>query len=184
MFLAPTITGVASISGDGPAFLAAFERRVANGLLAAKPNRRSNYAVVDSSPGHLMVRAADWWTAIAVGLNEVTLDASHAGRVRYQVRYRRWAAYVVGFCAVLGCIGVAFLLSPSAAAYFAGNPGRMVPGFTVDENLQVAWAMVLFWGFVWPWLLIALHKRPLRRLLERIIREVDGAAVSSAPAAH
>jgi hypothetical protein len=35
--------------------------------------------------------------------------------------------------------------------------------------------MVLFWGFVWPWLLVALHKRPVRRLLERIIAEVDAA---------
>lgn len=180
MFLAPAIAGTVSIASDGPAFLAAFESRVKTGLLAGRPNRRSNYAVVDAGPGRVAVRAGDWWTAVAVGLNDVALDASLAGRVHYQVRYRRWAAYVVGLCAVLGCVGLAFLLSPMAATYFAGNPGRMVPGFTVDENLQVAWAMVLFWGFVWPWLLIALHKRPLRRLLERIIREVDGAAASQA----
>jgi len=32
--------------------------------------------------------------------------------------------------------------------------------------------------FVWLWLLIALHKRPLRRLVERIIREADAQAIS------
>ncbi len=33
--------------------------------------------------------------------------------------------------------------------------------------------MVFFWGFVWPWLLIALHKRPLHRLVARIVSDVD-----------
>ena len=33
--------------------------------------------------------------------------------------------------------------------------------------------MVLFWGFIWPWLLIAIHKRPLHRLVARIVSEVD-----------
>jgi hypothetical protein len=37
--------------------------------------------------------------------------------------------------------------------------------------------MALFWGFAWPWLLIALHKRPLRRLMNQIIVEVDAAAM-------
>jgi hypothetical protein len=37
----------------------------------------------------------------------------------------------------------------------------------------IAWAMVLFWGFAWPWLLIGLHKCPLRRLVTRIVAEAD-----------
>jgi len=49
----------------------------------------------------------------------------------------------------------------------------MIPGLSTEQNLLIAWSMVLFWGFVWPWLLIHLHQRPLRRLLERVISEVD-----------
>jgi hypothetical protein len=49
----------------------------------------------------------------------------------------------------------------------------MIPGLSIEQHVLVAWAMVVFWGFVWPWLLIALHKRPLRRLIERLIAEVD-----------
>lgn len=33
--------------------------------------------------------------------------------------------------------------------------------------------MVVFWGFVWPWILILLHKRPLHSLMARLITEVD-----------
>jgi hypothetical protein len=50
---------------------------------------------------------------------------------------------------------------------------------SIDQNLSVAWLMVLFWGFVWPWLVIVLHKRPLRRLITRLIAEVDAGAAST-----
>lgn len=40
--------------------------------------------------------------------------------------------------------------------------------------------MALFWGFVWPWLLIPMHKRPLHGLVVRLITEVDARAMLSA----
>jgi hypothetical protein len=49
----------------------------------------------------------------------------------------------------------------------------MIPGLSVEQNLLIAWVMVLFWGFIWPWVLISLHKRPLHRLIARLIAEVD-----------
>lgn len=36
--------------------------------------------------------------------------------------------------------------------------------------------MAAFWGFRWPWLLVAFHKRPLHHLMDRLIAEVDAAA--------
>ena len=45
------------------------------------------------------------------------------------------------------------------------------------QNVAVAWAMALFWGLVWPWLLILIHRWPLRRLMQRLIADVDSAAV-------
>ena len=53
----------------------------------------------------------------------------------------------------------------------------MIPGLSIDQNLRVAWLMVLFWGFIWPWLLIWLHKRPLRGLITRLIAEIDATNV-------
>ena len=44
----------------------------------------------------------------------------------------------------------------------------------MNQNVALAWALALFWGFVFPWILIAMHRRPLRRLMDRLIAEVDG----------
>jgi hypothetical protein len=70
------------------------------------------------------------------------------------------------------------LLSLDVRDYIARNERSMIPGLSIEQNLGIAWLMVLFWGFIWPWLLIALHKRPLRQLVTRLIREVDVAAAS------
>jgi hypothetical protein len=49
----------------------------------------------------------------------------------------------------------------------------MPPGLSVDQNLFIAWAMVVFWGFVWPWILILPHKGRLHRQMAGLITEVD-----------
>ncbi|HEY8131013.1 MAG TPA: hypothetical protein VII12_03910, partial [Thermoanaerobaculia bacterium] len=59
----------------------------------------------------------------------------------------------------------------------ATHPASRFPGLSIDQNVAVAWAFAFFWGFVWPWNLILLHRRPLRRLMQRLIVEVDAAAV-------
>jgi hypothetical protein len=124
----------------------------------------------------LRVRAADWWTAINVGLNELDLDVSSAGVARYRVRYWRWALFVIGLAAMLGLLGLILLLTVDVRTYIIEHPRQMFRHLSSEQNLLVAWAMVLFWGFLWPWLLILLHKGPLRRLVERLIKEVDTGA--------
>lgn len=173
MTLAPRISGSYQIESPGPEFLEAFRRRVAAGLISGRPHPRSNYLVAESGPGHLRVQAASWWTAIAVGLNDVELRVRPTRQVSYEVRYWRWATYVLGLSGVLGGIGLVLLLSLDLPGYIAKHPEQMIPGLSNAQNELIAWGMVLFWGFVWPWLLIALHKGPLRRLVEGLIREVD-----------
>ncbi len=182
MTLAPEIHGSVPIRSTPPAFLERFRQRVASGLLTGQPHPRSNYVVTRADTQRLHVRAADWWTAINVGLNELDLELSQRGMVRYQVHYWRWASFVIGLSGVLGLIGLLLLLTFDVRSYITQSPGAMVPGLSVDQNLMIAWAMVLFWGFVWPWLLILLHKRPLRRLVARLIGQVDEQAPLAARA--
>lgn len=174
MSLAPQISGTAAIRGSAREFIRAFRRRVAGGLLTGRRDRRSNYEAAPSGPDELRVRAADMWTAV----NNLRFPA--AGTVQYTVCYWRWASYVLSLSGLLGLVGVALLFTTDVRSYIARNPASRVPGLSVDQNLLILWAILLFWVFVWPWLLIALHKRPLRRLLERIIGEVDGDAVAAA----
>ena len=130
----------------------------------------------EAASGALVVLAADWWTAINVGLNRVELRHLPPDLIRYDVRYWRWALYALSLSAGLGLVGLALLLSLDVRGYIARHERSMMPGLSIEQNLAIAWLMVLFWGFIWPWLLIALHKRPLRQLVTRLIGEVDVAA--------
>jgi hypothetical protein len=177
MTFSPAIEGTFAIRASAADFLASFRRRVAAGLLTGRPHSRSNYAVTNAGPDHLRVEARGWPTAFNVGLNVFDVHVAPPGVVHFRVRYWRWAAYVLGMGAALGAFGLALLLFTDARSYIAGHMTSMIPGLSVDQNLWLAWAMVLFWGFVWPWLLILLHQRPVKRLVERLIREIDTAAV-------
>jgi hypothetical protein len=177
MSLTPQINGTVAIRSSAVQFLQAFQQRVTAGLLTGKPASRSNYRVVGEGPDSLRIHAVDWWTAINVGLNELELRLPQTGSAHYRVRYWRWAAYVVGLSGILGLIGVALLLTFDVRAYIAEHTASRLPGLSTDQNLLIAWTMVLFWGFVWPWVLIAVHKRPLHRLVARLVGEVDASAI-------
>ncbi|MCM3880496.1 MAG: hypothetical protein ND807_10355 [Vicinamibacterales bacterium] len=169
----PQIEGTVSIRSSRERFLHAFGERVAAGLLTGQPHPRSHYVVSEAKPGHLEIRAADWWTAVNVGLNWVELHHIDPGAIRYRVRYWKWAQFVLCLSGALGLAGVVLLLTVDVRAYVEQHQASMISGMSVEQNVLVAWFMVLFWGFVWPWLLISFHKRPLRRLVARLINEVD-----------
>jgi hypothetical protein len=173
MTLAPRIEGTLPIRSPASAFLEAFSRRAESGLLTGRPQPRSSYVVTAAPDGGLRVRAAGWSTAIAVGLNDLELRPTQSGGVHYRLEYWRWTCYAVGLCAVLGGLGLTLLLAFDARAYITNNPSSQFPGLSIEQTLRMAWAMALFWGFAWPWILVALHKRPLRRLVARIVAEVD-----------
>jgi hypothetical protein len=181
MILIPETEGTVSIRSSTVTFLQAFGRRVAAGLLTGRPHPRSNYVVSKSDPGHLEVRAADWWTATNAGLNRLELWHSPPNIIRYHVRYWQWAQFALGLSGALGLVGVVLLLSLDVRGYIAGHQNSRVPGLSIEQNVVIAWLMVLFWGFIWPWILISMHKRPLHRLVTRLIAEVDAGAASAKP---
>jgi hypothetical protein len=176
MWWRPQLDGTVPIRSAARPFLRAFVERVEAGLLTGRPHPRSNYVVEYDGPEQLLVRAGDWWTAINVGLNHLELVAAPPDRIRYSLRYWQWAQYALGLSGAMGLVGIALLLGTDARGYFERSPNLIVSSLSVEQNLWIAWLMVLFWGFAWPWLLIAMHKRPLRKLLTRLIAEVDAQA--------
>src|SRR5258705_9178353 len=73
MAILPEIRGSLKIRSEPDPFFRAFRRRVANGLLTGAPNRRSKYVAAQVDPQRLLVRAADWKSAVNVGLNDLEL---------------------------------------------------------------------------------------------------------------
>jgi len=78
MALLPEIRGTLKITSEPEPFFKAFRRRVQYGLLTGKPNSRSKYTATLVDANHFTVRAADWKSAINVGLND--MDFEWAGK--------------------------------------------------------------------------------------------------------
>ena len=172
--------GSATIRADARSFLEGFRRRIEAGLLGGHPHRRSRYAVTRVGMDALEFRAEDWLTAFNVGLNEVEITVTTPGRVDYHVCYPRWARSAVGLSAAFGITFAIFLLAFDLRTYLAGQSDLSTLLLSPEQGVAVAWAMAIFWGAIWPWILIALHKRPLRGLMDRLIAEVDRDAVQHA----
>ena len=152
------VEGSAPIKAPPRSFIEKFVGRIETGLLPGSRSR-NRYRVTQQSGDALSFRAEDWWTAIAVGLNDVQLTGDPGGVVRYSIQYPRWSAYVLILGAVLGIVFVVMMFT--------------LP--VTKQTAAIALPIALFWAFVWPWILIAIHRRPLRRTMERVIAEVDAA---------
>lgn len=172
-----SVEGTATIRAQARAFVAAFVRRIETGLLPHAPRWRCQYRVTREGADGLRFQATDWWTAINVGLNDVELAVAPGGRVHYVIRYRRWAGYALALSGTIGVALIAAFLVFDIRDYIVRHPRSAIPGLSTEQNVAIGWVMVLFWGFAWPWILIALHRRPLRRLMNQIVAEVDAAAM-------
>jgi len=178
MLFLPEIRGKVTIRSEPEPFFKAFRRRVASGLLTGTPHRRSNYLATLVDARHLTVRAGDWKSAINVGLNDLDFGYAGDGILRYRVRYWRWTIYCLALGAVLAAIGIALALAFDVRSYLTQMPASMRWGLSVDQSVILLWVFIVFWGFVWPWLLVALHKRPLHSLVKRLVAAVDESVAS------
>jgi hypothetical protein len=179
MLLAPHVEGTATIRAPADAFLRAFARRIDQGLLLTVAPSRNRYVVMHADRDALRFHADNWLTAFNVGLNDVDLSVASPGVVRYRIGYWRWtrsaAAMGAGFAAIFG----SSLLLYDLRTYIAEHPGPQYLGLSPEQGVGLAWAMALFWGLAWPWVLVAMHKGPLRRLMASLIADVDAAARSA-----
>ena len=153
------LTADATIEDD---FFARFGRRVESGLFSPGNRSKANYRVTSSTGDTLTFEAADFRTATSVGLNHVELRRNARDTIAYRVRFGRWNGYVV-----VHAMGIASLLS---LAYFVvPSVSRQVNGRPLGP--PIFWAMVLFWGLCWPWILTAVHRGAARDALESVLLE-------------
>ena len=137
-------------------------RRVETGLLVPGSRRRANYVVRAKSREAVSFSAVGFWTAYNLGLNDVEVRGAGPNRVDYHGSFRRWALYAtINSLALATVILIGLLVLPGAR----------------DQVSRYTWgwlyigALLAFFGLVWPWLLVAMHRRFVPRALERIVRE-------------
>jgi hypothetical protein len=144
-------------------FLPRLAARIQSGLFPMASPRRNQYEIVDQTGASMHFRSTGLAAGINIGLNEVRLRVDRkAGVVYYSVTYWTWAQYCIGLGLVLGVVLVvaAQLLLPQRG----------------PANPLWVWSFAGFWCLLWPWVLIALHKRPAARCLRGIFEEVNSAA--------
>jgi hypothetical protein len=165
----PYFTGTYSPESLRPDFISALAARVRKGLFPYASERRNRYEVESESKSHVRFRSKGMLTSISIGWNDVKaeLDASSgpSPRIRYEVGFFAWARYGVILCASLG------VLLAASWSLVADKHRPQQGGAT-----WIFWAMVIFWGFIWPWILVGIHKRPARRMLNRLFDQVNGDA--------
>ncbi|HET8902120.1 MAG TPA: hypothetical protein VFM84_09305 [Holophagaceae bacterium] len=150
------------------------QARAEQGLLSGRGLIRDHYRAAADESGRVMISAADLLTAINVGLNCIQLSADGDHAVDYEVRYRRWAAFCVGMCALLGLLLVTSWFFLDIGGRLDRHDPLMGPQFTSPEIAKrIFWGMVVFWGLVWPWILVAWHKVFARRALFRVLADLD-----------
>ena len=162
----PTYEGAVDLEAVPADFTTRMALRIKSGLLVPGSRRRANYAVREESPDAISFAAVGFWTAYAIGLNDVELRRAASNRIDYHGSFRRWATYAVIHSFLLtGLVLVVILALPSAR----------------EQVAQTAWgwpfliALLAFFGLAWPWLLVEIHRRVVPRSLERIVREVAAA---------
>lgn len=146
------------------------KRLATTGLFPLASPGRNQYEVVEQAETRLHFRSTSLWTGINVGLNDVQLRFEQPNNtIHYTVRYWSWAKYVLGLSLIIVGLCGLFLLPPVLGI-------SIFPADSFAPVWQIKMfglPMLAFWGFVWPWVLIALHKKHAARCLHRILDEVN-----------
>ena len=159
----PEYTGTIEFEAVPPDFADRMARRVEGGLLVPGSRSRANYVVRSKSTDGISFGAVGFWTAYNLGFNEVELRRTGPTRVLYRGSFRRWAVYAaINSFLLAAFILIGLLVWPAAQAGIS----RYGWGWWFIGG------MLVFFGLLWPWLLVAVHRRFVSRALERIVRQV------------
>jgi hypothetical protein len=169
-FFHPSFEGVYEPKRPTADFMGRMADRVRSaGLFPTAAERRNRYEVVSQSQTAVRVRSTNLLTGINVGLNDIALATVDGGRgIRYTVSFWTWAKYSLALSGIIGiAIGVVFCLP---IVFEDGNP---FTDYSAALILAAAIPMALFWGGLFPWLHIAVHRRYARKCLIRILDEIS-----------
>ncbi len=166
----PSFRGVYQPEVLADDFVHRLAARVESGLFPMASAGRNRYTITERMPTRLRFRSVGLVTGINVGLNEVSVRVDNrAPEISYEVSYWTWAKYSLYLCAgIAGVLGLVLLATLLGLPMFGGNAH-----LPTSVMLLVSVPMIVFWGALWPWILIALHKRPAAKCLTRIFDEVN-----------
>ena len=138
--------------------------RVRQGLFLPGSRNRANYSVRGSTLDEIRFGADDLWTAINVGLNEVEIRRVGTDCLSYDVQFRRWRNYAVGLGLIMAGVFALIILGATSMGF-----EKWIGAGQMKEAGGIA--IGAFFCLLWPWILVAIHKRFAAKCLVRILRE-------------
>ncbi len=166
----PSFNGVYHPESMPDDFLDKIAERIASGLFPLAPPSRNRYEVVERTDDSLRFRSRGLLTGINIGLNDVRLRIDGDAReIRYEVSYWTWAKYSIYLCLGIGGLLGIVMIALSFGWYIF--PMNLYPSNYLITTVGLP--MIIFWGLIFPWILIALHKRPASRCLMNIFDEAN-----------
>jgi hypothetical protein len=165
-FFSPVYGGAIEMETIPSDFTDRIERRVESGLFIPGSRSRANYVVCNKEADEIRFMANDFVTAYNVGLNDVVLKRSGQHTITYRGKFWRWAIYAAAQALVIATlILLALLAAPGARDQIS--------------SYRFGWVyigvLLVFFGLIWPWILVALQRRFAPRALERIVRQAIAA---------
>ncbi len=143
------------------------------GLFPKATNRRNNYEILESGYDRLHFRSVGILAGITIGLNDVRISIDHtcANTLVYSFKYRTWAKYSIYLC-----LGILIFLAGNLFIFRSAIPPDYFSEFKPANNGQLVAILLfsgnaVFWGLLWPWILIAIHRKHAARFLEYILKE-------------
>jgi hypothetical protein len=158
----PVYDGTIEVLALPDDFTELIARRVESGLLVPGSRGRANYVVRSKSHDAVAFSAVGFWTQYAFGLNEVELKRAGPKSVTYHGSFWRWTLY-----AAINALALAIVILFGILFW----PGARAQISSYSWGWLYVGALFAFFGLVWPWLLVAIHRRVVPRTLERIVRE-------------
>jgi len=164
--LSPAYRGTIELDTVPSDFTDRIERRVESGLFVPGNRSRANYVVCDKSADQIRFMADDFLTAYNVGLNTVVLKRTGQHTITYAGRFWKWAIYAVAQALVIATLVLLALLAVPALR-------EQISSYTWGW-LYIG-TLLVFFGLVWPWILVVIHRRFAARTVERIVRQAVAA---------
>jgi outer membrane protein assembly factor BamB len=151
-------------------FIEKLASQTKTGLFPIASRCRNKYDIVAQSEKSLHFRSTSLLTGIHIGLNDVHIQVDEStNRIQYDVTFWTWAK----FCVSLS-LGVVFILGFFLTSHLFGL--YIFPDFEYPSMFEIEMyivPMIIFWGLIWPWILIYRHKKPAAECLIRIFEEVN-----------
>ncbi len=145
--------------------------RVRSGLLPAAKARRNRYELLTETNDSVRFRSVTFLTGINIGWNDVEVRIDRrSGSATFSVRFWSWTRYCVLLGLALGLVFAALVVLPVLLEVYL-FPESFYP--SREEVLLIALPMMAFWCLLWPWLLVAMHKKQARRAFVRLLDEVN-----------